>query len=131
MHGSARRSIPASFSSCRSNPAGRRRDACWEWSCRASVRAAAMPRTAGQGGPAEPAAPKPAAPNPAAPASDAPRIVLAFDFGHRRIGVACGDTVSHTAAPQGAVPAGARGPRWEDIDSLLCDWEPALLVVGL
>src|ERR1700688_1740666 len=122
MHGSARRLIPASFSSCRSNPAGRRRDACWEWSCRASVRAAAMPR----------AMPKPAGPAaPEGPAGGAPRIVLAFDFGHRRIGVACGDTVSRTAAPQGAVAGGARGPRWEDIDSLLRDWEPALVVVGL
>src|SRR5450631_105163 len=37
-----------------------------------------------------PAAPKPAAPRPAAPegAAGAPQIVLAFDFGHRRIGVA-------------------------------------------
>src|SRR5450631_3337512 len=121
MHGSVRRLIPASFSSCRSNPAGRRRDACWEWSCRASVRSAAMPRTAGTAGTAA----------PEGPASGAPRIVLAFDFGHRRIGVACGDTVSRTAAPQGAVSAGARGPRWEDIDSLLRDWEPALVVVGL
>jgi len=85
-----------------------------------------MPKSAG---PAAPAAPRPAAPE--GPASGAPRIVLAFDFGHRRIGVACGDTVSRTAAPHGAVPAGARGPRWEDIDALLRDWEPALVVVGL
>jgi putative holliday junction resolvase len=73
--------------------------------------------------------PEPAAPE--RPASGAPRIVLAFDFGHRRIGVACGDTVSRTAAPQGAVPVGLGGPRWEVIDALLREWQPALAVVGL
>jgi putative Holliday junction resolvase len=82
----------------------------------------------------EPAAPKPAFSGPAAsngPASGAPRVVLAFDFGRRRIGVACGDTVSRTAAPLDAVPAGSAGPRWEVIDTLLREWQPALIVIGL
>jgi putative Holliday junction resolvase len=82
----------------------------------------------------EPDVPKPAVSGPAAsggPANGAPRVVLAFDFGHRRIGVACGDTVSRTAAPLDAVPAGMRGPRWEVIDVLLREWQPALIVVGL
>ena len=57
--------------------------------------------------------------------------MLAFDFGRRRIGVACGDTVSRTAAPLAAVQAGATGPRWEVIEALLRDWQPALAVVGL
>jgi len=61
----------------------------------------------------------------------APRVILAFDFGRRRIGVACGDTVSRTAAPLDAVPAGSAGPRWETIDALLREWQPALIVVGL
>jgi len=65
------------------------------------------------------------------PASLAPRIVLAFDFGHRRIGVACGDTVSRTAAPLDAIPAGSGGPRWEMIDALVREWQPAIAVVGL
>jgi putative Holliday junction resolvase len=65
------------------------------------------------------------------PASAGPRVVLAFDFGHRRIGVACGDTVSRTAAPLDAVPVGMGGPRWDVIDALLREWQPALIVVGL
>ena len=68
--------------------------------------------------------------DPAAP-SGTPRIVLAFDFGLRRIGVASGDTVSRTAAPLDAVPTGPGGPRWEVIDALLREWQPALVVVGL
>jgi putative Holliday junction resolvase len=78
--------------------------------------------------------PKPAVSGQAAsngPASGAPRVVLAFDFGHRRIGVACGDTVSRTAAPVDAVPVGMGGPRWEVIDALRREWQPALIVVGL
>jgi putative Holliday junction resolvase len=65
------------------------------------------------------------------PAGGAPRVVLAFDFGRRRIGVACGDTISRTAAPLDTVPVGLSGPRWEVIDALLREWQPALIVVGL
>jgi putative Holliday junction resolvase len=68
---------------------------------------------------------------PKGPVSGAPRVVLAFDFGLRRIGVACGDTVSRTAAPLDAVPVGVGGPRWEVIEALLREWQPALIVVGL
>ena len=63
--------------------------------------------------------------------SGAPRVVLAFDFGARRIGVACGDTVSRTAAPLHGVPAGSGGPRGEAIDALLREWQPDMAVVGL
>jgi putative Holliday junction resolvase len=60
-----------------------------------------------------------------------PRVVLAFDFGLRRIGVACGDTVSRSASPLDAVPAGKDGPRWELVDKLMREWQPDLAVVGL
>jgi len=87
----------------------------------------------------DPAAPEPAAPDldppgPAAPArasSAAAQIILAFDFGQRRIGVACGDTVSRSAAPLGAVPVGPAGLPWDAFGSLMREWRPAVLVVGL
>jgi putative Holliday junction resolvase len=60
-----------------------------------------------------------------------PRIVLAFDFGLRRIGVACGDTVSRSASALQTVPSGTDGPRWEVIGALMRDWQPGLAVVGL
>jgi putative Holliday junction resolvase len=68
---------------------------------------------------------------PAGAAGGAPRVVLAFDFGAKRIGVACGDTVSRTASPLRAVAADSGGPRWPAIDTLLREWQPALGVVGL
>jgi putative Holliday junction resolvase len=58
-------------------------------------------------------------------------LILAFDFGRRRIGVACGDSVSRTASPIGAIAAGPQGPQWSGIDALMRDWRPALMVVGL
>jgi putative holliday junction resolvase len=65
------------------------------------------------------------------PESSRPKIVLAFDFGLRRIGVACGDTVSRSASPLQTVPVGQNGPRWELIGSMLRDWQPDMAVVGL
>jgi len=60
-----------------------------------------------------------------------PRVVLAFDFGQRRIGVACGDTISRSASPLQAVPAGQDGLQWELVGKLMHDWQPDLAVVGL
>jgi putative Holliday junction resolvase len=65
------------------------------------------------------------------PESSRPKVVLAFDFGRRRIGVACGDTISRSAVGLEAVPADAAGPRWEVIASLLREWQPNMAVVGL
>jgi putative holliday junction resolvase len=60
-----------------------------------------------------------------------PQLVLAFDFGRRRIGVACGDSLSRTARPLTGIANSTAGPRWETVDSLMRDWQPALLVIGL
>jgi putative Holliday junction resolvase len=60
-----------------------------------------------------------------------PQLVMAFDFGRRRIGAACGDTLSRTASPLTGIANTATGPRWDIVDSLIRDWQPALLVVGL
>jgi putative Holliday junction resolvase len=58
-------------------------------------------------------------------------LVLSFDFGRRRIGVACGDNVSRAASPLGGIPAGPQGPQWSGVDTLVRDWRPAMFVVGL
>jgi putative holliday junction resolvase len=65
------------------------------------------------------------------PESSRPKILLAFDYGLRRIGVACGDTVSRNASALETVPAGPKGPRWELITSMMRDWQPDMAVVGL
>jgi putative Holliday junction resolvase len=58
------------------------------------------------------------------------RVVLAFDFGLRRIGVACGDTISNAAAPRPAVQVTDHGIDWAAIERLLQQYQPDLLVVG-
>jgi putative Holliday junction resolvase len=65
------------------------------------------------------------------PEARRPQVVLAFDFGLRRIGVACGDTVSRSASVLETVPSGPNGPRWEIIGSMMRDWQPDMAVVGL
>src|SRR5258707_15764927 len=60
-----------------------------------------------------------------------PKIVLGFDFGLRRIGVACGDSVSRSASALETVPANLNGPRWDLIASMLQVWQPDMAVVGL
>jgi putative holliday junction resolvase len=59
-----------------------------------------------------------------------PETVLAFDFGLKRIGIACGDTVTRTAAPRTAAGCGAAGPDWPAIEREVQALAPGLLVVG-
>lgn len=60
-----------------------------------------------------------------------PQLVLAFDIGQRRIGVACGDSWSRAAAALPGLNAGPGGPQWSAVDALISEWQPALVVVGL
>jgi putative Holliday junction resolvase len=62
----------------------------------------------------------------AAPMSD--EVVLAFDFGTRRIGVAIGNTLTGQARPLAVVDE--RDP-WPRIEALLAEWQPARLVAGI
>jgi putative holliday junction resolvase len=65
------------------------------------------------------------------PSRGLPQLVMAFDFGKRRIGVACGDTLSRTARPLAGVANSDAGPRWDVLDSMMREWQPTLMVVGL
>lgn len=64
-----------------------------------------------------------------------PTIVVAFDFGLRRIGIASGDTLTRTANPRstianGVSANGTSGPDWIAIDRVISDLRPARLAVG-
>ncbi len=58
------------------------------------------------------------------------QTVLAFDFGLKRIGIACGDTLTRSAAPRPAASYGAAGPDWESIAREVRALAPGVLVVG-
>ena len=56
--------------------------------------------------------------------------LLAFDFGHRRIGIAIGQTLTGTASAL-AVVSVASEPDWHAITNIVKEWKPAGMVVGL
>ena len=59
------------------------------------------------------------------------QTVLAFDFGKRKIGIACGNTLTATSSPLDVLPMQANAPDWSGIASCIEAWKPAVLVVGL
>lgn len=58
-------------------------------------------------------------------------IVLGFDFGLKRIGVAVGNGVTATASALAPLRANEGNPDWEAVRRLLEEWKPQRLVVGL
>jgi len=62
---------------------------------------------------------------------DTPETIMAFDFGRRRIGVAVGQQVTSSASPLTVVTNGENGPDWQKIDSLVKEWQPDRLIVGM
>lgn len=56
---------------------------------------------------------------------------MGFDFGMRHIGIAIGQEVTASASPLTSIKAKDGIPNWEDIDILIEQWQPDVLVVGL
>ncbi len=57
--------------------------------------------------------------------------VLAFDFGERRIGIAVGEHLIHSANPLTTIDSESNEVRFAAITTLIHEWQPKLLVVGL
>jgi len=60
-----------------------------------------------------------------------PLTVMGFDYGTRRIGIAIGNTLSCTAQALAVVARDNEDARFAEIESLLKEWMPNLLVVGV
>ncbi|WP_135796460.1 Holliday junction resolvase RuvX [Hydrogenovibrio crunogenus] len=58
-------------------------------------------------------------------------VVIGFDFGLKRIGVAIGQTITRTATPEAIVASKDGKPDWEHITRLFEEWKPSAIVVGL
>jgi putative Holliday junction resolvase len=56
---------------------------------------------------------------------------MAFDFGTRRIGVASGQEILGTGQAVAMLPARDGVPEWGQIEALLKEWQPDLVLVGL
>lgn len=57
-------------------------------------------------------------------------IVLGFDFGVKRIGIAMGNTLTGQAQPLRVIAAIDNATRFKIIGDLIAEWSPARLVVG-
>lgn len=60
-----------------------------------------------------------------------PRLVMGFDFGSKRHGLALGNELTQTVTPLTEVPARDGIPSWEILDRLVQEWQPDIFVVGL
>ena len=58
-------------------------------------------------------------------------LVMAFDFGMRKIGIAVGQPITATATPITIITATNGIPDWRIIEQLIDEWQPVLLVIGL
>ncbi len=59
------------------------------------------------------------------------RTVMGFDFGTRSIGVAVGQELTGTATPLTAIKAKDGIPNWDNIKTLINEWQPDLAVIGM
>ena len=58
-------------------------------------------------------------------------IIMCFDFGTKKIGVAVGQLITSTATPVSILKAKNGIPDWQKIRQLINEWQPSLLVIGL
>jgi len=58
-------------------------------------------------------------------------MVMAFDFGTRRIGVAVGNTMTKVGQPLKIIEEPSEDVRFRAIQTLIKEWQPNQLVVGL
>lgn len=59
------------------------------------------------------------------------RTILGFDFGLKNIGVAVGQELTGSANPLTVIKARDGIPNWDEIQQLIQEWQPQLLIVGL
>lgn len=59
------------------------------------------------------------------------KILLAFDFGKKRIGVAIGQTITQTARPLVTLSAEDGKPDWQAVTALIKKWQPDAFVIGI
>ncbi|WP_439509680.1 Holliday junction resolvase RuvX [Marinimicrobium koreense] len=57
--------------------------------------------------------------------------LLGFDYGLKNIGAATGQTLTGTATPQPPLRARDGVPDWSEVEALLREWQPELVLVGL
>ncbi len=57
--------------------------------------------------------------------------VVGFDYGKKRIGVATGQTITHSATPCTTINQIDGNPDWPSIEAEIKQWKPQALIVGM
>ncbi|GAB3003371.1 Holliday junction resolvase RuvX [Psychrosphaera aestuarii] len=63
--------------------------------------------------------------------STQPQTIMGIDFGTGSIGFAIGQSLTGTGSPIKALKAKEGVPNWDEVEKLLKEWQPDLVVVGL
>ena len=58
-------------------------------------------------------------------------VVLGFDWGTQKIGVAVGQEITGTATSLPALRAVQGVPDWHEVERLVAAWQPGLFIVGI
>ncbi len=58
------------------------------------------------------------------------QTLLCFDYGEKRIGTAVGQSITATATALETIKVDNGKPDWNDIDRLINEWNPSILIVG-
>ena len=59
------------------------------------------------------------------------KTVIGFDYGTKSIGVAVGQSITGTAKALSSLKARDGIPNWDEIEKILSQWLPDLVIVGL
>ena len=59
-----------------------------------------------------------------------PKVIMAFDFGMRNIGIAIGQEITKTASTFYSIRAEDGLPDWAELDKIIEEWKPDIFVVG-
>jgi len=58
-------------------------------------------------------------------------VVIAFDYGLKRTGVAIGNTQTGSATPECTLVSKDEKPDWDGISKIIEEWQPNQIVVGM
>lgn len=67
---------------------------------------------------------------PVTPAQPA-HMVMAFDFGTQKMGIAAGHALTGTAKALALFPMQDGIPHWENLEKIIQEWKPDIMLVGL
>lgn len=57
--------------------------------------------------------------------------LISFDYGDKKIGLAVGNTLTQNTQELVTIRSGNAGPNWDELDLIIQEWKPDLLLVGL